>query len=195
MTYYPIRRLRWLYGIHPLQIERSDSAFKACLAPIATAFDDSVVDVAYTKLDVAVNERTPRTLECLRNRLQLGGFGLTSALASSPAAYIASIAALAVSRPTPPAFTSPDDSAFSLSCDSLLFSWLDSSLAQLKDDFADLHAAAPRSLLASTSCLPPLPPSSLTSSPTLSPPSNSSTLSSSRQHNSVSMPRSRKHAQ
>ena len=118
----------------------------SCLAPIATAFDDTVVDVAYTKLDVAVNERTPRTLECLRNRLQLGGFGLTSVLASSPAAYIASIAALAVSRPTPPAFTSPDDSAFSLSCDSLLFSWLDSSLTQLKDDFADLHAAAPRSL-------------------------------------------------
>ena len=113
-----------------------------CLAPIATAFDETVVDVAYTKLDVAHSERTDASLQCLRNRLSLGGFGLTSVLSSSPAAYIASLAALAVSTPTPPAFAALDAS---VSCSSLLYSWIQSTLSQLNDDFADLHSAAPHS--------------------------------------------------
>ena len=106
-----------------------------CLTPIATAFDETVVDTAYSKLDIAKYERTEETLRCLRTPLKLGGFGLTSVVESSPAAYIASLAALAVSTAQLPPLTTT----------SLLHSWIQSTLNALNDDFADLHAAAPHS--------------------------------------------------
>ena len=111
-----------------------------CLAPIAAAFDAMVVDTAYTKLEVADGERTAETLRCLRNRLKLGGFGLTSVELSSPAAFVASLAALALSTAAPALLTSPDQS---LPADSLLHSWIESTLAALRRDFAVLHAVVP----------------------------------------------------
>lgn len=101
-----------------------------CLAPIAAAFDDTVLDVAYTKLKIEKEERNGATDYILRNRLKLGGFGLTSVVESSPAAYLASLASLAVKHPSFPLLTPS----------SLLYSWIQSTLTTLCDTTDDLQS-------------------------------------------------------
>ena len=68
----------------------------SCIAQQATAFDDMVIGAAQTKLLLHPDEakRHP-TLERLRAPLRHGGFGLTSALKTSPAAFLGSMAAVA----------------------------------------------------------------------------------------------------
>jgi hypothetical protein len=98
-----------------------------------------VADVAFTKLHVGVPERNPVTRGILRMPLLQGGFGLTSMTDTSPAAYIASLAAMAVNAGAP----SPShDLAAPLPSDSLLFSWIDSSIHTLRTQIADLQEAA-----------------------------------------------------
>ena len=104
----------------------------SCLAPIAAAFDDTVLDAAYTKLEIDQDERSEGTDLILRNRLKLGGFGLISVVESSPAAYLASLASLAVQSPSFPP----------LSPSSLLYSWIQSTLTTLDKTIDDLQADA-----------------------------------------------------
>ena len=60
-----------------------------CIAQQAADFDDTLMATACSKLELRSDERTPAVQQRLRLRLKDGGFGLTSAAQTSPAAYIA----------------------------------------------------------------------------------------------------------
>lgn len=110
-----------------------------CLANITAAFDDTVAEVALTKLDVRAAERTALTYDILRMPLRLGGFGLASTADTSQAAYIASLAAVAASTGTP---STPDDPASPLPSDSLLYRWIESSILTIRTQITALQEAA-----------------------------------------------------
>ena len=66
-----------------------------CVAEHAARFDENVLDSATTKLRVGRWERgLVNVTRQLRATLRHGGFGLTSAVQTSPAAYLGSLAAL-----------------------------------------------------------------------------------------------------
>ena len=66
-----------------------------CVAEQATTFDENVLDSARTKLRVGRWERgLVNVTRQLRAALRHGGFGLTSAVHTSPAAYLGSLAAV-----------------------------------------------------------------------------------------------------
>ena len=68
-----------------------------CIASAAADFDQLVVGAAQSKLRLSDDEvkQQPTTLQLLRAPLRHGGFGLASALQTSPAAYLGSLAAVA----------------------------------------------------------------------------------------------------
>jgi hypothetical protein len=117
----------------------------ACLATITAAFDDTVAEVALTKLDVRAAERTALTFDILRMPLRLGGFGLVSTTDAAPASYIASLAAVAASNTNSISILSASDdpaAASPLPSDSLLFSWIESSMVTIRTQFTALQEAA-----------------------------------------------------
>ena len=66
----------------------------SCISDVCSEFDSQVLAAAVDKLDLADDETTaPDTVRLLRARLKDGGFGLTSAQLTSPAAYLGSLAA------------------------------------------------------------------------------------------------------
>jgi hypothetical protein len=66
-----------------------------CIAEQAANFDDQVLQAAATgKLRLWQHEQDERVQRILRSKLSHGGFGLTSALQTSPAAYLGSLAAV-----------------------------------------------------------------------------------------------------
>ena len=65
----------------------------ACIAEQAAHFDHALVTDACDKLELRCDERTAEVKQRLRLRLKDGGFGLKSAVQTSPAAYTASVAA------------------------------------------------------------------------------------------------------
>jgi len=99
----------------------------SCMSEKAAEFDQTVLTAAYDKLQLRRYERTAEVERLLRFKLMHGGFGLTSAVLMSPAAYLASVAAArhtaifapfcADSRPLP--------------SDTLLHGWLTDSMARM----------------------------------------------------------------
>jgi len=66
-----------------------------CIAEQAAHFDEQVMHAAATcKLKLRKHEQDERVQRILRSKLSHGGFGLTSALQTSPAAYLGSLAAV-----------------------------------------------------------------------------------------------------
>jgi hypothetical protein len=66
-----------------------------CIAEQAAHFDSQVMHAAATcKLKLRKHEQDERVQRILRSKLSHGGFGLTSALQTSPAAYLGSLAAV-----------------------------------------------------------------------------------------------------
>ena len=90
-----------------------------------------VIGAAQTKLLLHPDEakRHP-TLERLRAPLRHGGFGLTSALKTSPAAFLGSMAAVAAAPVFAP-YTQPD---CPLPSSSLLHGWIDNSMRTVLSD-------------------------------------------------------------
>ena len=97
----------------------------SCIAQQATAFDNLVLSTAKAKLLLSDDEvRQQPTVEYLRAPLRHGGFGLTSALRTSPAAYLGSVAAVGGAS----AFVQHAQPDCPLPSDSLLHSWLEASM-------------------------------------------------------------------
>ena len=98
----------------------------ACIQQQAADFFDAVITTACAKLELRSDERSQAVKQRLRLRLKDGGFDLTSAVQTSPAAYIASVAAV---RDTA-VFAALSRSE--LPDDTLLHGWLEHSLSQLQ---------------------------------------------------------------
>lgn len=99
-----------------------------CLPPdailqLARDWDDMLLQAARTILDLAAHERTDATQAVLRRPLRLGGFGLSSAVFTSPIAFIASIAHTAA-QPGDHSLSTDD----ALPADSLLREWLHNAI-------------------------------------------------------------------
>jgi hypothetical protein len=111
-----------------------------CIAQQATVFDELVVGTAKAKLLLHDDETKRRpTVERLRAPLRHGGFGLTSALHTSPAAFLGSMAAVA-SAPALVPYTSPDTP---LPRTSLLHCWIESSMDAITDESPECRALLP----------------------------------------------------
>ena len=102
----------------------------ACISEIAAEFDLTVMHTTLFKLDIRLGEYSTATIQLLRAPLRLGGFGLTSAQESSPAAYIASVASVAASESTT-VFRTSSDATHALPSASLLHRWLEHSLERV----------------------------------------------------------------
>ena len=97
-----------------------------CVEQLAAGFDELVISAAQRKLLLHADEvQRAETMARLRAPLRHGGFGLTSALTTSPAAYLGSLAAVA----SAPAFTSYGQPSCPLPAKSLLHGWIESSMA------------------------------------------------------------------
>ena len=106
----------------------------SCISDVCREFDSQVLAAAVDKLDLADDETTaPDTVRLLRARLKDGGFGLTSAQLTSPAAYLGSLAA-AHSTPALLGYTPLDRP---LPSGTLLHGWIDDSIARVKARTSD----------------------------------------------------------
>jgi hypothetical protein len=101
-----------------------------CIAELAREFDDRIVEAARDKLEVRCGEVTDETIRLLRQKLSNGGFGLKSALATSPAAFLGSVAAARSARVFDP-YAQPD---CPLPSDTLLHQWLGQAMKLVTDD-------------------------------------------------------------
>jgi hypothetical protein len=96
-----------------------------CIAEEATAFDDLVIGAAKSKLLLQVDEARRRpTTALLRAPLRYGGFGLASALQTSAAAYLGSMAAVTAA----PAFAKYSQPDSPLPSTALLHRWIAGSM-------------------------------------------------------------------
>jgi hypothetical protein len=100
-----------------------------CIADEAAQFDEMIIGTALDKLSITEQERTPEQTRILQAKLNRGGFGLTSAVSTSPAAYLGSLAAIADVKVFSPytTVTTP------LSTDTLLHHWIDVSMKLVTD--------------------------------------------------------------
>ena len=103
-----------------------------CVAPVcidneAHQFDKRMLTAAMNKLGLEDAERTERTATLLQHRLRDDGWGLTPAVQTSPAAYLASLAACH----TEPSFAPYCDAATPLPSSTLLHGWLDESMQRV----------------------------------------------------------------
>jgi hypothetical protein len=100
-----------------------------CIAEHAAAFDQLVLHAAQEKLEHDPGEcKDERAVRLLQDRLRHGGFGLTPALTTSPAAYLGSLAAVH----SLPVFAAYCDADTPLPSTFALHGWIDSSMQQLK---------------------------------------------------------------
>ena len=101
-----------------------------CIAQQTDVFDELVLATAKAKL-LLHDDETQRqaTVERLRAPLRHGGFGLTSALTTSPAAYLGSMAAVACASVFEP-YAQPD---YPLPRASLVHGWIESSMDAVTD--------------------------------------------------------------
>ena len=110
----------------------------SCIAQQAAAFDDLVIGAAQSKLLLHADEMCKaETLERLRAPLRHGGFGLTSALSTSPAAFLGSMAAVAAGGA--PVFLPHSQPDCPLPSTSLLYGWLEDSMQKVR-----VHQLAPQ---------------------------------------------------
>ena len=107
--------------------------FLRCIAPVciedeARQFDRRMMDAAMSKLGLEEGERNEETATRLQRKLREGGgWGLTPAVRTSPAAFLGSIATCH----DEPAFTAFCGTAL-LPSSSLLYRWIDDSLQRVR---------------------------------------------------------------
>lgn len=123
-----------------------------CIAPVciedeARWFDERMMTASMDKLGLDDAERTERTTALLQRRLRDGGWGLTAAARTSPAAYLGSLAACH----TEPVFAAYCNTATPLPSSSLLYGWIDGSLQRVRQaGTGDTYPAAVEPLLPAT---------------------------------------------
>jgi hypothetical protein len=107
-----------------------------CTAPVciedeATRFDQRMLNAAMDKLELPDQERGENAIGLLRSKLKYGGWGLTSAKATSPAAFLGSLAACADEATFIPLHTSsiPDSSQ--------LHGWITDSVQRVRQAASD----------------------------------------------------------
>jgi hypothetical protein len=124
----------------------------SCIIEQATVFDGLVIEAAQSKLLLHPDETSRHpTLERLRAPLRHGGFGLTSARKTSPAAFLGSMAAVAAAPVFDP-YSQPD---CPLPSTSLVHGWIEDSMRTILDD---VRASQDET----TKCESLLPPSAAT---------------------------------
>jgi hypothetical protein len=103
-----------------------------CIRDIAGEFDNAVISTALNRLNIETDDNHfgPVQLSLLRTSLRKGGWALTSAKLSSPAAFVSSLAAIHgnSSQSVFHSFTTEDTT---LPAHSLLYGWLESSIHQI----------------------------------------------------------------
>ena len=104
-----------------------------CIAPMcieeeAGSFDQRVVGAAMDKLGLHASERVERTVKRLQRRLKDGGWSLTFAVRTSPAAFLASVAACH----SEPVFAQYCDAATPVPYQSQMHSWVDDSMRRVR---------------------------------------------------------------
>ena len=104
-----------------------------CVAPLciddeARLFDQRMLTAAMDKLGLDEAERTERTATLLQRKLRDGGWGLTSAVQASPAAFLGSLAACT----TEPSFAPYCDADTPLPASTQLHGWLDDSMQRVR---------------------------------------------------------------
>ena len=99
-----------------------------CIREHAARFDERVLDAAYEKLAIPEEHTTETSNRILRAPLRHGGFGLTSAERTAPAAYLGSMAAVS----NAPAFAA-NRQPESLPAGSALHSWIEDSMRTVLD--------------------------------------------------------------
>ena len=113
-----------------------------CIEQLATAFDELVMGAAQSKLRLHHDEVEQHTAQrLLRAPLRHGGFGLTSARQTSPAAYLGSLAAVA----SAPAFAPYREPDCPLPASAQLSAWIAGSVAALVDAAPECEALLPPS--------------------------------------------------
>ncbi|MDB5910672.1 MAG: uncharacterized protein JWP34_4786, partial [Massilia sp.] len=101
-----------------------------CIGEEAKAFDKLVLQAAKDKMGIHGDEGGEKITQRLQARLRHGGFGMTSALKTSPAAYLGSLAAVSSAA----AFEQyTGDDYMPLASDSLLHGWITSSMKTITD--------------------------------------------------------------
>ena len=99
----------------------------SCIEDEARQFDERVMEATMNKLGLDEGERHERTITLLQRKLRDGGWGLTAAVRTSPAAYLGSLAACH----TEPAFAPYRDTT-PLPSSSLLHGWVEDGLKRVQ---------------------------------------------------------------
>lgn len=113
----------------------------SCIADVADEFDCTVLRSAYDKLLLRRDERTENTIRLLNMRLRDGGFGLTSARSTSPAAYLASVASARLTAVFAPSCAADCP----LPSVTTLHGWLVDSMREVLEATPDLASLLPPS--------------------------------------------------
>lgn len=106
--------------------------YMRCIAPVciddeAHRFDERMLEATLTKLGLDDTERSEKTVTLLQRKLRDGGWGLTAAVRTSPAAFLGSLATCY----TEPVFTQYSG-AVSLPCPSQLHGWIEDGLRRVR---------------------------------------------------------------
>jgi hypothetical protein len=110
-----------------------------CIAQQAAVFDDQLLRAAAARLDGHYDQYSATTIYYMQAKLQHGGEGLTSAVRTSPAAYLGSLAAVA----TAPEFAPYTVADCPLESDLLVLGWIEQSMQQVVEATPLLAAALP----------------------------------------------------
>ena len=111
----------------------------SCIVQQAKSFDERMLHAAAVRLNVHHDELTADAVHYVRAKLKHGGKGLTSAVCTSPAAYLGSLAAVATAAVFAP-YTEAD---CPLESESALVGWIGESIQQLVESTPSLAAALP----------------------------------------------------
>ena len=96
------------------------------IAEQAATFDERLLRAAAARLDIQHDTLADDIIYHIQTKLRHGGKGLTSAVSTSPAAYLGSLAAVAAA----PVFVSYADADCPLESESLLAQWIGQSIHQ-----------------------------------------------------------------
>ena len=110
-----------------------------CIAQQAAVFDDQLLRAAAARLGEHFDQFSAGNIYSMQAKLQYGGEGLTSAVRTSPAAYLGSLAAVATALEFAP-YTAAD---CPLEADQLVLRWIEQSMQQVVEATPSLAAALP----------------------------------------------------
>jgi hypothetical protein len=111
----------------------------SCIAQQAAVFDERLLDAASVRLGIHRDRLSEDTIYHIQAKLRHGGCGLTSAVRTSPAAYLGSLAAVAAA----PEFAPHTDADCPLESQSLVAGWIEQSIRQVVEATPSLAADLP----------------------------------------------------